>query len=349
MGFEAKIVADSISPQGHRITSMLVTFPRIILAEFNTHRMLSRNSASSRAIPFKKMVEIVRKNPFIPIRWMKDHKGMQGSEYITNEVQIQLNKTAWIRAMEDNISRASYLNAAEYAGGNVTKQICNRLLEPFMWHTCLVTATEWENFFALRADPAAEIHMQEIARLMLETMNSSVPRRLEAGDWHMPFGDDINDELLWNTMEDHGILLTPGEVKLRIATARCARTSYFTLGDDPVKHNYAADVMLHNTLAGNCHWSPFEHCARAMTELEYSSNIRGEYHTTIDSDGSIVNMEQYTKFKPWSDKWHNNEQGEFKNLYKDIHGWCGNFRGWIQYRKLFTNENRSDPRLIRHT
>ena len=81
----AKIIADSLSPMGHRITTFVLVFPRIVLAEFNTHRMLSRNSASSRAIPFEKMLQMVKSNPFIPIRWMMEHKGMQGSDYIENE------------------------------------------------------------------------------------------------------------------------------------------------------------------------------------------------------------------------------------------------------------------------
>ena len=68
----AKIVADSISPQGDRLISVLCTFPRIILAEVNTHRMLSKNTSSSRAIPFLKMVEAIEQNPFIPIAWQKD-------------------------------------------------------------------------------------------------------------------------------------------------------------------------------------------------------------------------------------------------------------------------------------
>lgn len=69
---QAKIIADSINPFGHRITTMVVTMPRIVLAEFNTHRMFSRNSASSRAIPFEKMVKSVEENPFIPIAWQKE-------------------------------------------------------------------------------------------------------------------------------------------------------------------------------------------------------------------------------------------------------------------------------------
>ena len=68
----ATIVADSLSPQGDRLTSVLVTFPRIILSEINTHRMLSKNTSSSRAIPFKKMVEAVQNDPFIPFAWQKE-------------------------------------------------------------------------------------------------------------------------------------------------------------------------------------------------------------------------------------------------------------------------------------
>src|SRR6185369_7117160 len=88
---KAEIVADSINEKGNRITSFIVTFPRIILAEKNTHRVFSRNSASSRAIPFPKMVKSVRENPFIPIAWQKDHKGMQGTEYFSKEEKFEIS------------------------------------------------------------------------------------------------------------------------------------------------------------------------------------------------------------------------------------------------------------------
>jgi len=148
---EAQIVADSISPQGHRITSFLLTFPRFILAELNTHRLFSRNSASSRAIPFEKMVKMVKEDPFIPIAWQKDHKGMQGTEYLTEE-EATTAEVRWIAASHNAITSAKMLNN-NYFGVQrplVTKQLCNRLLEPFQWHTTLVTATEFENFFELR-------------------------------------------------------------------------------------------------------------------------------------------------------------------------------------------------------
>jgi len=103
----AKVVADSKNEYGNRVTTMVVTFPRIILAEFNTHRMFSRNSASSRAIPFEKMVKAVRENPFVPIAWMRDHKGMQGNEYLTDKEEIQEAKDIWLAARPSNKPRFS--------------------------------------------------------------------------------------------------------------------------------------------------------------------------------------------------------------------------------------------------
>ena len=101
----AKIIADSKCPRGHRLTTFIVTFPRIVLAEFNTHRMFSRNSASSRAIPFKRMVKMLEENPFIPIAWQKDHKGMQGVEYLDELTGEDLSDS-----MRDDISGKDVLD-----------------------------------------------------------------------------------------------------------------------------------------------------------------------------------------------------------------------------------------------
>ena len=156
--FKAEILADSISSKGHRLTTMKVTFPRFILAEFNTHRMFSRNSASSRAIPFNKMVRMVEENPFIPIAWQKDHKGMQGSEYLDYKEPSAIAE--WLRARNAAVRFATDLNKDH----NVTKQLVNRLLEPFMWHTVIVSATEFSNFFKLRC-PEYTIDLDDLESL----------------------------------------------------------------------------------------------------------------------------------------------------------------------------------------
>ena len=160
---KAEVVADSLSIKGDRLTSLKITFPRIILAEVNTHRMLSKNTSSSRAIPFKKMVESVENDPFIPIAWQKEHKGMQGTEYITDKRHYNLAIGTWLMARDEAVKRASELNSGlakllpngeskVLTNIGVTKQLVNRLLEPFMWTTMLITGSKegWNNFFKLR-------------------------------------------------------------------------------------------------------------------------------------------------------------------------------------------------------
>lgn len=154
----AKMITDSLSPQGKRLSTLEVVMPRYILAEFNTHRMLSKNSASSRAIPFSKMVKEVQERPFIPYAWQKDHKGMQGNEYFQSENGDNTHKLteAWLIAKDNAVQQAQGLNNC-----GVTKQLANRLLEPFMYHKVLVSGTEFSNFMALRT-PIYEIDLDDL-------------------------------------------------------------------------------------------------------------------------------------------------------------------------------------------
>jgi thymidylate synthase ThyX len=287
----AKIVADSFNEHGCRITTFMVMFPRFILAEFNTHRMLSRNSASSRARPFKTMLKDVTEDPFVPIRWMAGHKGMQGTDWLEGEAAEQA-KEKWLAARDAAVAAAIELDKLD-----VTKQFVNRLLEPFLWHEVIVTATDFSNFFALRAHPDAEIHICKLANAMLEAYNASTPRRLAPGEWHIPFDGHFDAVKLY-------AVVVPGEdvdvVRREIACARCARLSYRPFGSEDA-YDYAADRKLFKTLVDSSHMSPLEHCARSMTAEEWN---------------------------------------------KSANGYCGNFRGFIQYRKMFAGENRQDARII---
>ena len=331
----AQIVADSINQMGDRITTYLLTYPRFIHAELMTHRVFSRNSASSRAIPFEKMVKMVEEDPFIPIAWQKNHKGMQGTEYIINQESVNA-KYMWLYGRNDAIECAKAL-----ANNDVTKQLCNRLLEPFMWHTILVTATEYDNFFELRCpkykdslneiykskkdylektleedqykpnidldwylinESQAEIHIQALAEAMWDARNESTPNQLEEGEWHMPFMGEFNSEKL---LEISGIEPEDFELVCRkVATARCARLSYMTFDNEI---DYEKDIKLHDSLLKSHHMSPFEHCARTMSEEEYQSFYKGKGA----NEGHI---------------------GRNENL-----GWCNNFKGFIQYRYLIEN------------
>lgn len=320
--FNAEIVADSKNEWGQRLTTFVVVFPRIVLAEFNTHRMLSKNSASSRAISFIKMLEAVRSKPFKPLRWMKEHKGMQGNDFFTaaddpaQEVSIldSLEHT-WLSARDSMMLHSAELNRL-----GLSKQICNRLLEPFMWHKVIVTGSDWENFFALRAEWAAEIHIQHLANLMLDVYNKSTPKQLVAGEWHIPFGDQIDeDQFNFVGPDDFTMQMQALEMfKVKIATARCAGVSYTVVGEDGKEEDYEKLIKRHDKLAGMGHWSPFEHCAKAMSKLEYDMSQR---HEIVKYEGVAT-------------------------LYS-TNGWSGNTQGFIQYRKMFENENRKDSRVVK--
>lgn len=361
---KAEIIADSKNEFGNRITTFVLTFPRIILAELNTHRMFSRNSASSRAIPFEKMLKRVEDNPFIPIAFQKDHKGMQGTEYWSNDETIQESldkhtpaidyfKNKWLKARDEVLIQACHLS-----NNGATKQLCNRLLEPFMWHTAIVTATEYENFFHLRCpqysfdqgktvyrskkdacldiydgklEPenkldkipelgwfkinkgAGEIHIMALAEAMWDAMNESRPKQLKVAEWHIPFGGKFNENKIrrlavgmamdenWVDLSDEEYKPIEGDFKIKIATARCARVSYINYEG---KDDYEADIKLHDRLVSMGHWSPFEHCARAMTQDEYHKFNGAHLSNNIGN------------------------------------GWSGNFKGFVQYRKMFEGENK---------
>jgi hypothetical protein len=248
--------------------------PRIILAELNTHKMISKNSASSRAIPFRKMLESVQNNPFIPMKWMKEHKGMQGTEYFEEHNDKKELEIRWLTARNSAVEMALALHDQ-----GLTKQMCNRLLEPFLYHRVLCTATDYGNFFNLRAHDQAEIHIQHLAYEMLRVYNESQPKQLRTGEWHIPFGDKFDTERLKAIVLEKepniGIMDMAGDLqklKLKISTARCARISYNSFEG---KDDYVADIKLYDSLASSGHFSPFEHVARAENNCVYSGNLLG--------------------------------------------------------------------------
>lgn len=343
----AKIIKDSCNSFGKRITTMELVYPRIIHSELMTHRLFSRNSASSRAIPFKKMVKEVQDNPFIPIAWQKDHKGMQGSEYENNQNEIDLNINDWINARNNAINVATRLNKK----GNVTKQLCNRLLEPFMWHKVLITFTEIENFFKLRCPQysiitsetfrskkdlikdlmnvnvgldttlswlhinkgQSEIHMMALAEAMWDAYNESVPEKLKQGEWHVPYEDQIKKDLF--EFNKNIVLSYKDEDIRKISVAMCARVSYTTIGEGEKEFNYDNNIKLHDSLIASGHWSPLEHIAKTMNNEEYFSFIKS------NGEGIKITLNG-------------------KDIYSQkSFGWCNNFRGFIQYRYLIENKN----------
>lgn len=249
----AKIIADSISPDGVRLTTMEVRFHRFVLAEFNTHRVFSRNSASSRAIPVAKQIQRVRETPATPVAWAAEQRGMQGGEPLAEEDQRYV-QNLW----EGTASYCASI-AYELADRGLHKSVTNRILEPFMWHTVVVTSTGWENFFTQRCSPLAQPEIRVAADLMRTAYDESKPKQMVDGEWHLPYVHD----------EDYDALTDLPNVQYRMAAeisaARCARVSYLTQDG---KRDVSVDLELFQrlTTAQPAHWSPLEHVATPWPE-----------------------------------------------------------------------------------
>lgn len=299
MAHAAKVLLDSISERGHRLTTFKITMPRIILAEWNTHRMFTRSSASSRAIPVSKMIERVVDDPYIPTSWGKNQKGMVAAEEILGEEALAC-KGSWLLARDSAVKQAEALMKI-----GVHKQLANRLLEPFMWHTIINTATEYSNFFGLRCDKNAQPDMQLVANLVRDAYNESTPKLLKVGEWHAPYAQG-NDALSSQLKE--------------ITSGRCARVSYLTHDG---KHSPADDIRLHDQLLASGHMSPFEHAARPMDEYEYTELFK---QPKVQWDGSkFVHLTDFA-------------YGESVDDDRVYTHFCGNLNGWVSYRKEIPHE-----------
>ena len=246
----ARVIKHSVSPEGKEIVTMVVTFPRYILAEFNTHRVFSKNTASSRAIPVGKFIKQVEEDPVFPTYWGKNQSGMKAVVELSSE-NIKKATSIWAKAKDQMIIAAQKLQLLE-----LHKQITNRLLEPWFYVTVLVTSTEWNNFFKLRCSVDAQPEMKQIADMMKKALSESTASPLNYGQWHIPFGEECSKLSLIE--------------KLKVATARAARVSYVNFDGeiDTVK-----DLWLHDELKSSGHWSPFEHCAQALRPLSFLERV----------------------------------------------------------------------------
>ncbi len=128
-----------------------------------------------------------------------------------------------------------------------------------MWHTVIVTATEWDNFFALRCSANAQPEIHAVADLMRAEYESGEPQTIGIGAWHLPLLQDDERTL-------------PLEEQKKISAARCARVSYLTHDG---KRNIQADIDLFTRLKSDRHLSPFEHVATPSLDSGFHANFRG--------------------------------------------------------------------------
>ena len=278
----AKIIEDSISEAGDRLTTLQLLYPRFIHSELMTHRVFSRNASSSRAIPVKKMLEMIRNEPAMPIHWGQNQPGMQASAEIQH---VFAAKDLWLLA-----ARNAADVAEEMMNLGLHKQVANRILEPFQHISVVLTATEFNNWRELRRHKDAQPEIQHLATEIDIQMDRSTPVELGYGEWHLPYVsiDERND----------GYYHDKVDLLRKISAARCCRVSY--LKHDGTAPSIADDLALCDRLVGArpIHASPFEHQA---TPAKKEEGFAQEGVSHIDLHGNV---------------------------------WSGNFKGWIQSRKL---------------
>ena len=295
----ARILADSVAPNGQRMTTMEIEYPRFILAELNTHRMLSKNSASSRAIPVKAMHEHIRTNTAGPVHWGVNQPGMKAKETLDPSDTVEA-LLIWEQARDSALDFAMQL-----ADLNLHKQVTNRITEPWMTMKTVISGTEWANFFWLRAHADAQPEIHELAVKMWNAYNKSTPQLLQPGEWHLPYVKShrlSSGELIYLDATDTPITTEQGRV---ISASCCAQVSYRKSDDSYEKAHKIFKQLIESQ---PCHASPVEHQATPM------------------------DLDSMDKYDPecWQDGvTHASRNGDL---------WSGNLRSWIQFRKLIAGE-----------
>ncbi|UAV84599.1 hypothetical protein PHB09_104 [Pseudomonas phage PHB09] len=294
MTITAKIIAHSIAPNGQQIVTWELEYQRFIHGEFMTHRLFSRNAASSRAIPVKTIIDQVRNNPAMPIHWGANQSGMQAKERLSRAMEISAR---WLWRQAADV-------AARIAGNmeklGLHKQVTNRILEPFQTMKTVMTATCMDNFFWLRNHEDAQPEIRELARLMWEALQASEPVPLKPGMWHVPyFGDGY-----WFDCPEDEFYMGPLADALAISSSCCAQVSYRKLDDTLEKAQMVYKRLVESEPV---HASPFEHSATPI-------------------QGSVRNILNSLDPATWEDGiTHRDRSGKL---------WSGNFVGWVQYRQL---------------
>lgn len=268
---KAKIIEDSISPHGIRLTTFQLQYHRYIHGEFMTHRVFSRNASSSRAIPVMTMLKQVWNDPAMPVHWGANMPGMQAKDQLTG----------WRAKVARGLWRAAGKVACVFAYGlskvGLHKQVANRILEPWQLIHVIITATEFANFFELRDHADAQPEIRVLAKAMREAYKANAPTRRIFGEWHLPY-----------ISYEERLAFSFGEL-IKASAARCARVSYLT--HDGVKPVIAKDIALYERLVGSApiHASPVEHQATPqMYAAVWGGNLRGWHQHRQDVERTFA-------------------------------------------------------------
>lgn len=239
--YDVRVILASVNPWAEKIATIVARYPRFIHSELMTHKDPSRNASSSRAIPFKTMLRITRKEMAAPLFWGANQPGMQAQEELTGFAR-------WAAVFLWHLTGHIVLSMAWLMSfTKVHKQIINRMIEPWTYINVQITCTNW-SWLDLRMDPAAQPEFQVLARSIQEALDNAFYQPLKVGEWHLPW--------VQNQQDEQGLPLSD---KKLISSARSARLSYTPIGE--VKRNFIKDLKLATGLLEQYHLSPFEHQA----------------------------------------------------------------------------------------
>ena len=295
MTVQARIIADSVNPRGTRITTFELEYPRIIHGELMTHRVFSRNAASSRAIPVSTMLDLIEANPATPSHWGKNQPGMQAQEEL-GELEKEEVKRLWFSACKSAVSHARVMNNIK-----AHKQVINRITEPYQHMKVVLTATDFANWFWLRDHTDADPTIAELAGRMSTSYNRSTPELLLDGQWHLPYvavsysnGNQKYFEAFDSNKE------TTLEQALMISSSSAAQVSYRKTDGSLEKAQMVYDRLVNSTPV---HASPFEHCAMCFDEAVNSDGewIKGLTHVNREGvyfSGNLRDWIQYRQLLP---------------------------------------------------
>ena len=300
-GIRAAVLAKSIA-NGITITTFLIDFPRFILAELNTHRAISKNGASSRAIPVAQQIKRVQDNPVVPIHFGLNQAGMSADTEVDENTKSK-GLYEWLFNANRSVVGAQILQ-----GMGVHKQVVNRIMEPYSFMRMVVTATEWDNFFWLRLHKDADPHIAELARVMLHAYQQTPAVVLTEDCWHTPFFA----QGFWSPIVENAHGITAQEA-IEHSMSCCAQTSYRKLDMSTEKTEAIVERLFNGE---RCHASPSEHIARPMRKAKASPHIFLSDLTSRASFGTHVDY--------------------LGNL------WSNNFKGWHQYRQCIPNNVCTD-------
>lgn len=294
-----RVIADSISDRGIRLTTYELEYQRFFHSEFMTHKMLSKNAASTRAIPVERAIQLMLERPAMPIHWGLNNPGMQSNAEM-DETRREAAEATWLASMNDAAAFARVLSDKDGINGH--KQWVGRIIEPYSFMKVVCTGTEFSNLFALRHHKDAQPEFFELSKGMIIARSKSTPQLLKPGQWHLPYVNFVNGKYFVGGVE------VPLDVARKVSASCCAQASYRRLDDTVEK---ALDIFDKLKLEGDStepkHASPVEHQGTPIDEsnIPFNPNTWENGITHVRRDGSL---------------------------------WSGNLRGWVQYRQLIPNE-----------